>query len=152
MKITDLIGRICMMTGWNLTRVHQEAGVSERTSHMKRTKAEPAKESFDLKLLRLACRTGAIGDALAILFDPQPVPIALLAAAMYHDITGIELHGILSADASTCTNHPDPAERVSAIMTALRAASSPSPIIVRQEPQSAEAAREESLRQTDDQQ
>lgn len=126
MTIIHLIARICQVTGWNITRINNEASISNRTSHAKRTHPESSKDSFDLKLLRLACREGAAADALAVLFEDRPVPIALLAAAMYPNITGIELHGVLSADEATCANHPDPAERITAIMTALRHTSPPS--------------------------
>lgn len=109
-------------------RVNTEAGVSQRTSSSRRNAVSPdtpspVKDSFDLRVLRAACRLGATADALTVLFDKEPVPITLIAAAMYPDITGIELHGVLSADDATVARHPDPAERVTAIMTALRHAS-----------------------------
>lgn len=130
MTIINLIDRLCQVTGWNVTRLNKEAGISDRTSSAKRNATSPdtpssVKDSFDLRVLRVACRFGATADALAVLFDKEPVPIPLLAAALYPDITGVELHGILSVDEHTTTNHPDPRERIVVIMTALRAASPP---------------------------
>ena len=120
MTIVDLISRLSEITGWNLTRMHQEAGISDRTSYARRTNAAPPKDSFDLKLLRLACREGAVADVLAILFGDRPIPTALLAVALFPDITALELHGILSPDTAAASDHPLSAERIMTIMAAFR--------------------------------
>jgi len=96
MTTADLIIHLCAHTGWNITRVNQEAGVSARTSSAKRNGSDntegeapacPPKDSFDLKVLRAACRLGATAPALAVLFDTAPVPITLIAPAMYPDLS-----------------------------------------------------------------